>query len=88
MTIEQTRKAILLIALLHNCQSLLDDLPVKKEFKHKLKYCANNFSTELDLFIQKFYSNMDNDANIEYNKLLETYEQYLSDILNGNVTYQ
>ncbi len=31
---------------------------------------------------------MDSDANIEYNKVLETYEQYLSDILNGNVTYQ
>lgn len=88
MTNDETRKAIMLVALLHHCQTLLDDLPVRAEFKHKLKYCSSNFSTELDAFIQKFYSNMDEEANLEYNKLLQTYELYVSEILNGNVEYQ
>jgi heme oxygenase len=85
MNEQETAKAIMLVALLHNCQSLLDELPVKSEFKHKLKYTSKNFSNELDNFITQFYSNMDEDANLEYNKRLKTFETYIDEILNGNV---
>lgn len=85
MTPEETQKAIMLVALLHTSQTLLDDLPVSNEFKHKLKFRAVNFSEELEKFLKAFYKNMDEEANLEYNKHLKTFEMIIQEALKGNV---
>ena len=85
MNEDQVQKAIMLVAMLHKSQELLDELTIRKDFKYNLKYSAKNFSIELEKFLKQFYHNMDEEANIEYNEQLSMFESYLEEIYKGNV---
>ena len=85
MTNEQLNKAMVLISLLHTSQKLLDELPVQNLFKHKLKYTCKNFSQELEKFLEKFYHNMTDPANLQYNLQLQELESFLEEYAKGNV---
>ena len=85
MTNEDLNRAKVLICLLHTSQKLLDELPVQKFFKHKLKYTCTNFSVELEKFLESFYHNMDEEANLLYNKHVQELESFLEEYAKGNV---
>lgn len=85
---ETLQRAITVTALLHVVLTEIDELSHDGcVFKNSLKYSGKKFVAEIEKFMVDYYKNMEEPANLVYNKHIEFIEELLRAYRDGQIKY-